>query len=214
MPLHAAQLKTPLGIMLAIADEESLLFLDFVNREMITRFNQKFATWESNVGVWEIEEERWDCDSPAALFRQEPYSFPKFERKMKKLLREYSAKIQPGTHPLLESIEQELKSYFSGRLDCFQTPYRLLGSEFQQAAWKTLLSIPYGTTQSYAEEAAALGNPTAVRAVANANGANLLAIVIPCHRVIASGGKLGGYGSGLRRKEWLLQHEQVHKLEK
>ncbi|MBX9577840.1 MAG: methylated-DNA--[protein]-cysteine S-methyltransferase [Chthoniobacterales bacterium] len=259
--LHATQLKTPLGIMLAIADEESLLFLDFVNREMITRFNQKFAAWGHSLGPWEIEEERWDHDSPAAFFQHEPFSFAKFERKIKKILRERSSKLQPGTSAPLQSIERELETYFLGRLDVkpfaelaagnavpgasgaqqrsvyvntraastgatpqgtsavelckgfiFKTPYRMLGSDFQQATWKTILKIPYGTTQSYKEEAAALGNPAAVRAVANANGANLLAIVIPCHRVIATGGKLGGYGSGLRRKEWLLQHEQTHVL--
>lgn len=196
--------------MLAIADDEALLFLDFVNREMITRWNQKFAAWGHSLGPWEIEEERWDQDSPAAFFQHEPFSFAKFERKIKKLLRERSSKLQPGSSAPLESIERELETYFSGRLDFFKTPYRLLGSDFQQATWKTILKIPYGTTQSYAEEAASLGNPAAVRAVANANGANLLAIVIPCHRVIATGGKLGGYGSGLRRKEWLLQHEQTH----
>ena len=111
------------------------------------------------------------------------------------------------TEPLC-SIAQELTWYFEGKIDTFKTPYALLGSPFQQEVWKALLKIPYSATQSYAEEAAVLGNPTAVRAVANANGANQLAIVIPCHRVISSNGSLGGYGSGLSRKEWLLKHEK------
>lgn len=208
MRLYTTQLKTPLGIMLAVADEQHLLFLDFVNREMIMRWNQKMTSSGNSLGIWEVEEDRWDHDTPATLLRDEPFSFLKFERKIKKILHEYSSKLQPGTSAPLESIEQELEAYFSGRFDFFKTPYRLLGSTFQQAVWKMLLKIPYAATQSYTEEAAALGNPTAVRAVANANGANFLAIVIPCHRVIASGGKLGGYGSGLRRKEWLLEHEK------
>lgn len=211
--LSAAQLKTPLGIMLAIADEEHLLFLDFVNREMITRWNQKMIGSENNLGPWEVEEERWDWNSPAALLREEPFSFPKFERKLKKILRERSYKLQPASNAPLQSIERELEQYFStcldgSPLDTFKTPYRLLGSDFQQAVWKQLLEIPYGATISYAEEAASLGKPSAVRAVANANGANLLALVIPCHRVIATDGKLGGYGSGWRRKAWLLDHEK------
>lgn len=214
--LFATQLKTPLGIMLSIADEDHLLFLDFVNREMITRWNQKMIGSGHNLGRWEVEEDRWDRESPASALRDEPFSFSKFERKLKKILRNHSfknvLKIEPGSNTPLRSIEQELERYFSKRLDFFKTPYRLLGSTFQEASWKKLLEIPYGTTISYAEEAASLGKASAVRAVANANGANLLALVIPCHRVIATGGKLGGYGSGLRRKSWLLDHEKNQAL--
>ncbi len=211
--LLAAQLKTPLGIMLSIADGEHLLFLDFVNREMITRWNQKMMGSGHSLGLWEIEEERWDRDSPAAALRNEPFSFPKFERKLKKILRLHPlSKLQPGSNTPLRLIEEELERYFTEQLDTFKTPYRMLGSPFQQEAWKKLLEIPYGITISYAEEAASLGKAAAVRAVANANGANLLALVIPCHRVIATGGKLGGYGSGLRRKSWLLEHEKNQAL--
>lgn len=206
--LYATQLQTPLGMMLAISDERDLLFLDFVNREMITRWNQKMSRDGHSLGRWEVEEERWDAGSPIALFSEEPFSFDKFDRKLKKILRSYSSKIEPGSAPPLESIEKELTNYFSRKVTSFKTPYRLLGSDFQQATWKTLLEIPYGSTISYAKEAATLGKPAAVRAVANANGSNALAILIPCHRVIGSDGKLGGYGSGLRRKQWLLDHEK------
>ena len=87
----------------------------------------------------------------------------------------------------------------------------MFGSDFQQKVWQALLKIPYGETRSYAAQAAAMGFPKATRAVANANGANQLAIVIPCHRIINSNGALGGYGGGVARKEWLLQHEAKYK---
>ncbi len=83
-----------------------------------------------------------------------------------------------------------------------------MGSPFQKQVWKALQQIPHGQTCSYADLAAAIGKPTACRAVANANGANQLAIVIPCHRVINSDGKLGGYGGGVSKKQWLIDHEK------
>ena len=101
----------------------------------------------------------------------------------------------------------KLKSYFEGKLKKFETPLFLLGSPFQKKVWQALLKIPYGTTRSYAAQAVSMSEPKATRAVANANGANQLAIVIPCHRIINSNGALGGYGGGIARKEWLLQHE-------
>jgi AraC family transcriptional regulator of adaptative response/methylated-DNA-[protein]-cysteine methyltransferase len=119
--------------------------------------------------------------------------------------------IIPGDNPIIQSITSELKSYFSGKLKQFKTPYRVFGSGFQEAVWQALCAIPYGETMSYREEACALGRPKAFRAVANANGANQLAIIIPCHRVIASDGSLGGYGGGLATKKWLLAHESQHK---
>ena len=112
---------------------------------------------------------------------------------------------------VLRSIESELKAYFEGTLKKFTTPLFLLGSSFQQRVWKELLKIPYGTTRSYAAQAASMGEPKAIRAVANANGANQLAIVIPCHRIINTNGALGGYGGGIARKEWLLKHEAKYK---
>jgi AraC family transcriptional regulator, regulatory protein of adaptative response / methylated-DNA-[protein]-cysteine methyltransferase len=111
---------------------------------------------------------------------------------------------EPGRH-----LEEELRQYFAGTLQDFQTPLDFSGTEFQQRVWGALRRIPFGTTRSYADQARMIGAPTAVRAVARANGDNRIAIVIPCHRVIGADGKLTGYGGGLWRKHWLLHHEGV-----
>lgn len=132
------------------------------------------------------------------------------EKEIERLRLRLKAAIVPGMTEPLCSIEQELKAYFEGRCTKFMTPLFLLGSPFQQKVWNELLKIPYGRTRSYAAQAASMGEPKATRAVANANGANQLAIVIPCHRIISSNGTLGGYGGGIVRKEWLLQHEATH----
>jgi len=126
-------------------------------------------------------------------------------------LRKRGFAIIPGTTAPLQSIEAELKAYFNGTLTHFETSYEVFGSPFQQQVWQALCNIPYGTTKSYAEQAQSLGKPTAYRAVANANGANQLSIIIPCHRIISSDGTLGGYGGGLAIKQWLLEHERRHK---
>jgi len=129
------------------------------------------------------------------------------EREVERLRKRTKAAIIPGETKPIQSIEKELAQYFDGTLAEFKTPLQLMGSPFQQSVWEQLRRIPPGETRSYADIAQALGNPTAYRAVAQANGANQLAIVIPCHRVINSDGGLGGYGGGLVRKEWLLTHE-------
>ena len=85
-----------------------------------------------------------------------------------------------------------------------------MGSDFQKSVWAALRKIPPGETRSYLDTAKAVGKPTAFRAVANANGANQLAIIIPCHRVINNNGELGGYGGGISRKQWLIDHEKKH----
>lgn len=117
--------------------------------------------------------------------------------------------ISGRTAPI-QSITQELNAYFEGTLMQWHTPYRLFGSPFQQAVWQALCRIPYGQTKSYREQAIDLERPRAYRAVANANGANQFALIIPCHRIIASDGSLGGYGGGLAVKQWLLEHEKRH----
>lgn len=133
------------------------------------------------------------------------------EKEIERLRKRMKIAIVPGVTEPLRSIERELKKYFEGKLKKFETPLFLLGSDFQKRVWKELIKVPYGTTRSYAAQAAAMGVPAATRAVANANGANQLAIIIPCHRIINSNGALGGYGGGLARKEWLLQHEKKFK---
>lgn len=165
--LKATWLDTPLGPMIAMADEAALYLLEFTNTKGLEQ---------------EIER-----------LRQDRFA------------------IVPGMTPPLISIKAELEAYFEGYLSEFKTPYRIFGTPFQQQAWQALCQIPYGETRSYAQQAQALGKPTGYRAVGNANGKNQLAIIIPCHRVIASDGSLGGYGGGLAIKQWLLNHEKRHK---
>lgn len=131
------------------------------------------------------------------------------EKEIEHLRKKTKLPILPGTSDPIIQIEKELKSYFSGTLQKFTTPLFLLGSPFQKKVWEELQKTLRGETISYAELAKRLNNPSAYRAVARANGANQLAIVIPCHRVINSNGELGGYGGGNKRKEWLLQHERT-----
>ncbi|MBL7796446.1 MAG: methylated-DNA--[protein]-cysteine S-methyltransferase [Saprospiraceae bacterium] len=113
-----------------------------------------------------------------------------------------------GDHPHLRQAQQELAEYFSGKRTAFEVPLVLTGTDFQKSVWQELLRIPYGATRSYKQQALALGNLEAIRAVAAANGRNQIAIVIPCHRVIGDDGSLIGYGGGLWRKKWLLELER------
>lgn len=118
----------------------------------------------------------------------------------------------PSTNAILEQTQNELNEYFAGARTEFTIPLAAAGTEFQQQVWRVLTGIPYGTTRSYGEQARLLGQPLAVRAVARANGDNPIAIVVPCHRVVGANGKLTGYGGGLWRKRWLLDHELKHAL--
>ena len=115
--------------------------------------------------------------------------------------------VVPGNHPHLTRAEKELAEYFAGERREFDIPLHVPGTPFQTRVWNELRKIPSGTTTSYARIAEAIGQPTAVRAVARANGDNRVAIIIPCHRVIGSDGQLVGYGGGLWRKRRLLQLE-------
>lgn len=163
--LRVSQLDTPLGPMVAMADEEALYLLEFVGRRGL-------------------------------------------EAEIERLKRKTQSEITPGSTNPLVSIEKELKHYFKGELREFKTPLVYLGTPFQNLVWKELQKIPTGETRSYLDIAHAIGKPTACRAVAGANGANQLAIIIPCHRVINASGALGGYAAGLTRKEWLLNQEK------
>ena len=111
--------------------------------------------------------------------------------------------------PLRQAVEQ-LKAYFAGDLRTFDLPLRMEGTPFQLAVWRALQDIPYGETASYGEIARRVGTPQGSRAVGLANGSNPIAIVVPCHRVIGSNGKLTGYGGGLNNKETLLALERKH----
>ena len=163
--LKASWLDTPLGPMIAIADNKALYLLEFVDRRGL-------------------------------------------EREVERLRQKTKLAIIPGSTKPISSIEKELKDYFDSTLKEFKTPLLLLGSPFQKKIWEELTKIPAGETRSYLQIAASIGKPSAVRAVAQANGANQLAIIIPCHRVINTNGELGGYGGGLSRKKWLIKHER------
>jgi methylated-DNA-[protein]-cysteine S-methyltransferase len=108
-------------------------------------------------------------------------------------------------------VTGQLDAYFAGTLTQFEVPIRLEGTDFQRRVWAQLQEIPYGETISYGELARRLGNPGASRAVGLANGRNPIAVIIPCHRVIGANGTLTGYGGGLDRKVWLLDHEAVNR---
>jgi AraC family transcriptional regulator of adaptative response/methylated-DNA-[protein]-cysteine methyltransferase len=165
--LYAQWFETPLGAMLALADDRGLALLEFVDRRGL-------------------------------------------ERELEVLQRRLKRRILPGAHRYLAQVGEELAGYFGGRNLVFATPLALAGSAFQQAVWHALQAIPPGTTRSYAQIAAAVGRPSAVRAVGRANGDNRLCLILPCHRVIGADGALTGYGGGLWRKQWLLDHERRH----
>jgi AraC family transcriptional regulator of adaptative response/methylated-DNA-[protein]-cysteine methyltransferase len=160
-----ASINTPLGNMIAIADQHALYLLEFTNNTTL-------------------------------------------ERKIERLRNHTKATIITGITAPITSITNELNAYFDGTLKEFKTPLFLCGTDFQKKVWCALTRIAYGATKSYADQATTIAQPTASRAVANANGANHMAIIIPCHRIINSNGNLGGYGGGIARKQWLLNHEK------
>jgi AraC family transcriptional regulator of adaptative response/methylated-DNA-[protein]-cysteine methyltransferase len=163
-PLFIEWLETPMGRMIAIADDAALYLLEFTNRKNMRR---------------------------------------QFDR----LRRVQSRAILPGRTPITERIESELKAYFAGELSQFETPLATSGTDFQRQTWDALQKIPHGETRSYAQLAEMINKPAAIRAVASANANNGLALIIPCHRVIAKDGRLGGYAGGIARKQQLLDLE-------
>jgi AraC family transcriptional regulator of adaptative response/methylated-DNA-[protein]-cysteine methyltransferase len=122
--------------------------------------------------------------------------------------RRLGAVYVPEASPVLDQAAAEVAEYFAGARRRFTLPVRSVGTPFEQEVWSVLQDIPFGETRSYADIARQVGRPDAVRAVGRANGMNSLAIVVPCHRVVGSDGRLVGYGGGLWRKEWLLELER------
>lgn len=149
---HQATMSSPIGTLLAKADDKGILSLDFVE----------------------------------------------------------NAKEDSSKNPLLLQLKKELDEYFEGKRRDFAVPLSPIGTPFQMSVWNTMRKIPHGETISYAKEAQMLGMASAVRAVANANGKNKIPIIIPCHRVIASNGGIGGYSGGIWRKEFLLDLEKKY----
>ena len=138
-------------------------------------------------------------------------------RMMRLLRRHYGANgfvLEPGKNP--HGFTNAINQYFAGDLPALDTlPVKTMGTPFQRSVWRALRDIPCGTTITYANLAQRIGNPTAVRAVGLANGSNPIGVVVPCHRVIGANGSLTGYGGGIDRKQWLLDHESdSHHLEK
>lgn len=126
-----------------------------------------------------------------------------------RLCRILEAELVDGTSPIIERAAMQLDEYFSSQRQEFDIPLLFVGTDFQKKVWNSLLAIPYGRTLSYGEMAQQIGLPKAVRAVANANGANAISIFAPCHRVIGSDRTLTGYGGGLPTKEYLLRLENA-----
>ncbi|MGH1337963.1 MAG: bifunctional transcriptional activator/DNA repair enzyme AdaA [Aureispira sp.] len=132
----------------------------------------------------------------------------KLETEFKDLQRLLKARIIVGENGPIQQARKELAEYFAGTRQQFEVPLNTPGTAFQQMAWEGLTTIPYGQTVSYKAQAHKINKPTAIRAVATANGANRVAIILPCHRVVGSNGALTGYAGGLERKKWLLEHEK------
>ena len=165
--LLAQRLETPLGTMLALADDEGLRLLEFADRRGL-------------------------------------------ERELAGLRRRLKCAIVPGSHVVLDEVRRQLARYFSGESLAFDLPLAPVGSAFQLRVWAELQKIAPGKTRSYAAMAAKLGIPKAPRAIGRANGSNMLALVIPCHRVIRADGSLCGYAGGIWRKQRLLDHERKY----
>ena len=131
------------------------------------------------------------------------------ETQLVRLAKIFRGTMVPGTSLHFDLLSDELRRYFAGELRNFSSPLDLRGTAFQKDVWSALLTIPYGHTRSYADQARLLGVPSAIRAVARANGDNRIAVLVPCHRVVGSDGSLTGYGGGLWRKKWLLDLERT-----
>lgn len=151
------------------------------------------------------------CDE-AHLYMLEFTVRKNMQRQLERLSKVHMRAIIPGRTRITQQIERELQEYFAGTLKTFETPMAFTGTDFQKSVWRSLCDIPFGETRSYTELAEAVGNERAVRAVASSNANNGLALIVPCHRVIAKGGGLGGYAGGLDKKSWLIAHEKQFSL--
>lgn len=168
-PLKSKIIVTPIGPMVVVANESSVLLVENVDSQHLNRELKSLTEIRSK-----------------SIIEDDKNSKP------------------------LASIESELKSYFDGKLVEFHTPIDIdsLGTEFQRSVWMEINRIPYGETRTYAQLACNIGKPSSHRAVANACGRNPITVVVPCHRVTASGGKLGGYTGGVEKKIQLLDLEK------
>jgi AraC family transcriptional regulator of adaptative response/methylated-DNA-[protein]-cysteine methyltransferase len=122
----------------------------------------------------------------------------------------FSTRVKKGSNIHSRNLKKQLKEYFRGKRKEFSLPLVIRGTQFQEEVWTELMKIPFGATSTYLEQAEAVKKPNALRAVGHANASNRIAIIIPCHRVIGNDGTLVGYGGGLMRKKWLLEHEKKY----
>jgi AraC family transcriptional regulator of adaptative response/methylated-DNA-[protein]-cysteine methyltransferase len=120
----------------------------------------------------------------------------------------YRKNVVAGRYSTNDIVIEQMSEYFAGTRTEFDLPLDIVGTPFEKSVWQELLATAFGKTRSYGEVAAAVSNPQASRAVGRANGANRISIIVPCHRIIEANGNLRGYGGGLWRKRWLLDHEQ------
>jgi AraC family transcriptional regulator of adaptative response/methylated-DNA-[protein]-cysteine methyltransferase len=162
--LVRTSIGTPLGSMVAVADDAALFLLEFENRVALTGELRRLERDSGLIGL--------------------------------------------GNNTVLKRLVAELEDYFAGESSAFQIPTFQHGTAFEEAVWKSLKQIPAGQTRSYGDIAEGLGQPEKSREVGRANGANKISIIVPCHRVIGADGSLVGYGGGLWRKKWLLDHER------
>lgn len=160
MGISYCHIASPLGELIAVANEEYLLLLEFSDSKQLQK---KLSSFKMGEG--------W-------------------------------------SNPPLDQTKKELSEYFAWKRKEFSIPVSTTGTEFQKKAWEALTQIPYWETRSYKEEAILAWNPKAVRAIGGANNKNPIVIIIPCHRVIGADGNLVGYGGGIERKIWLLEHEK------
>lgn len=130
------------------------------------------------------------------------------ETEFKDLQKLLNANIISGENEHIKQVTKEIKEYFEGTRKAFDVKLETPGTDFQNSVWRCLQEIEYGTTTTYQKQAQKINNPKAVRAVASANGNNRISIIVPCHRVIGKNGKMTGYGGGIERKKWLIEHEQ------
>lgn len=122
----------------------------------------------------------------------------------------FKTQVKKGSNSHIRNLKKQLKEYFRGKRKDFTLPLEIRGTEFQEEAWKELMKIPFGATSTYLKQAEAINKPLALRAVGHANASNRIAIIIPCHRVIGTDGTLVGYGGGIKKKKWLLEHEKKY----
>jgi len=130
------------------------------------------------------------------------------ETEFKDLQKLLKANIISGENEHIKQAKKEIKEYFEGSRKKFEVKLETPGTDFQNSVWNCLQQIEYGTTTTYQKQAEKINNPKAIRAVASANGYNRISIVVPCHRVIGKDGKMTGYGGGIERKKWLIEHER------